>query len=921
MRILTEEERIKIDSSEETLKKWKDFLPTAVKNLGYKEETYTNLFPYDKATLYAIDPEKEVPKINEQSGRLIFKRSMADKLEMWLGIGRINNPAIHTAPNNQQLYLLNFIGEVFKTMADRNSKEYTENVYLTAQRLSEEGVAEVDDLPIEKYQTMYIQSELVFKDNFFTDEEEKWFDKNIGISDICAMVSEWADINTSNSDTKVPVDLLQAMAHHGERTASLPYIQTCFENYLVISMNPSDKLLCSTKQAFTSCMSIMANDKPVGKQQGPCYGIPALMDNEGVWTIFLTAGCHKNFYFDSEQWMKAGEERDRTQAFRYMKMTARAFAYDGVPITTPAWTTDRVDKLAERLFPRMYIGRLFSQMDSYSRTIASVFETLVSKELAKFNVKTSINEGHRMMEEFSDKIRNFPSDIPNNFNVDVGFVTWPMYTSYELCPTTDKDILKSLFKETNRENSVSYMGNYPAMKIDHTKFKDASLGISRQFDLISSRSLNPVTVGYLVNPNVRADDIFEQTNSIYFDNIILASYASALSRLGSPRSHRPMCHYPVVHTNVSSSGCGQVGSTQHTSQADFMKLMLGKQKVTEVCADSKICDRCGKVYSSEKTYKLQIPNPDVAPGSPNDTLIIEVCKDCLQKLQDKELVKYCAGCNTYYMAELEYKHNTFDFLAELKQKLIEAYPQYVPNEQEVTFKNSVISYYAGGSSTLRLDLKNLCKSTVQALGNDYRITAYFCIACKQISIELTSGDNVGSTHWSFLSLKKDTVDTKLGTVAVDLSVHKDRTTCYRKVKICSKCHKIIIQSDWNEPLLLMPNGRVICKDCLDKIRLKNKDRELLLDAIKEHLGGNKEYSKDEPMTLNENQLVNAHFKDFAKQIRSIAKNTDLSTLLADCTDNEKKALNAVRAALKIAQQQLLKEEEEAMAEQEEGLIL
>lgn len=916
MRILTEEERIKIDSSEETLKKWKDFLPTAVENLGYKEETYTNLFPYDEATFYAIDPEKDVPKINKQSGRLIFKRSMADKLEMWLGIGRINNPTIHTAPNNQQLYLLNFIGEVFKTMADRNSKEYAANVYLTAQRLNEEGVAEVGNLPIEKYQTMYIQPEFVIKDNFFTDEEEKWFDKNIGISDICAMVSIWEDINTSGSNNKVPVDLLQAMARHGEKTASLPYIQTCFENYLVISMNPSDKLLCSTKQAFTSCMSIMANDRPVGKQQGPCYGIPALMDNEGVWTLFLTAGCHKNFYFDSEQWMKAGEERDKNQAFRYMKMTARAFAYDGVPVTTPALPSDNVDRLAERLFPRMYIGRLFSQMDCYSRSIGSVFETLVSKELAKFNIKTSINEGHRMIEEFTGGIRNFPSDVSNNFGKTVGYITWPMFASYDLCPAADKEVLAPLFKETNRENSVSYQGKYPAMKIDHTKFKDASLGVSTQFSAISSKILNPVTVGYLVNPNVRADDIFEQTNSIYFDNIAPACYSTGgLPRLALRTSH-PMYNYPMVFTNISSTGCGQLQNIQHTHQADFMKLMLGKQKVTEVCAESKICDKCGKVCSSNRTYKVQIPNPDVAPGSPNDTLIIDICYDCLQELQDKELVKFCEGCNIYYMAELEYKHTIVDFLAELKQKLIEAYPQYVPNEQEITFKNSVVSYYTGGSGALRLDLRKMCQSAVQALGNDYHIKAYFCIACKQINIELVCGDSVGSTQWDFLSLKTDTVDTKLGTVMIDVSVHKYKTSCFKKVKICSKCHKIIIQSDWNEPLLLMPNGRVICKDCLDKIRLKNKDRELIVDAIKEHLGGNKEYSKNKPMSLNAAQLVNAHFKDVAKQIKSFAKNTDLSTLLADCTDDEKKMLNAVRAALQIIQQQLRKEEEEALAEQE-----
>ena len=910
MRILTEEERIKIDSSEETLKKWKDFLPKAVENLGYKEETYTNLFPYDKATLYAIDPEKDVPKINEQSGRLIFKRSMADKIEMWVGIGRVLNQDLNTASRTTQLYVLNLIGNVFKTMANRNSKDYVENVRIAAMEIEN---SETQTLPVKEYTTMYVQPELIFEDNFFTEEEEKWFDKNIGISDICEMVNAWASMDTSRCSIKAPLYFLRALSKSCEKTASLPYIQTCFENYLVVSMNPSDKLLCSTKQAFTSCMSIMNSNDPTGKQSGPCYGIPALMDNEGVWTLFLTAGCHKNFYFDSDQWRKSGEERDKSQAFKYMKMTARAFAYDGVPITTPAQKSDNVYKLAERLFPRMYIGRLFSQMDSYSRSIGSVFETLVSKELAKFNIKTSINEGHRMIDEFSSCVTNFPRLTEEDDRI--GYVTWPMFTYDDLCPTENTSVLETLFKRTNRDKSVSYMGKYPAMKIDYTKLKDTQLGISDNFRKIgnSRTNINPVTVGYLVNPNVRADDIFGQTNSIYFDNIVHTGIADRLPTfdLLIGNNNYKMYNYPMVCTNISSSGCGQTSNVAHTKTADIMKLMIGKQKKIEVCANSTICDRCGKIYSATDMYKLQIPNPNEVPGSPNDILIIDICKDCLQELQDKGLVKYCESCELYYMTELEYKHETVNLIEELKQKLAEAYPQYVPDEQEVQFQNEAVTYYTG-SRMVTFNLKNICKSALQTMiaAYDTTLIVYFCVACKQIRTVI---ENYHSVSWDLLSLKRDTLDTKLGEIALDIGIHKHKSNCIKKVKICSKCHKIVIQSDWNEPLLLMPNGRVICKDCLDKIRLKNKDRELIADAIKEHLKGNKEYTIDEQMTIDETYLINSHFKDFAKQIKSFAKHTDLSTLLADCADDEKKVLNIVSTALRIAQKQLAKEEEEMLA--------
>ena len=42
--------------------------------------------------------------------------------------------------------------------------------------------------------------------------------------------------------------------------------------------------------------------------------------------------------------------------------------------------------------------------------------------------------------------------------------------------------------------------------------------------------------------------------------------------------------------------------------------------------------------------------------------------------------------------------------------------------------------------------------------------------------------------------------------------------------MCDKCHKVLFLEDTSDACLLLPNRRVICPDCIDKIRLKVEKR-------------------------------------------------------------------------------------------------
>lgn len=73
--------------------------------------------------------------------------------------------------------------------------------------------------------------------------------------------------------------------------------------YLIISLNPTDKLMCSTNNLFSSCLSMDSTDK-----YG--YGLPAIFPAEGIFTVFLTKGKH-------EKW----------NGLRNFKMNTRSFLY------------------------------------------------------------------------------------------------------------------------------------------------------------------------------------------------------------------------------------------------------------------------------------------------------------------------------------------------------------------------------------------------------------------------------------------------------------------------------------------------------------------------------------------------------------------------------------------------------------------
>ena len=86
------------------------------------------------------------------------------------------------------------------------------------------------------------------------------------------------------------------------------------EEYTVLSLNPIDKLMCSTKQPFGSCISLAKENDNRGSNSTNALGLPTLFPNSSIFVMFTTNGKHKNMYWEEQEWLKKPEERDKAKA-------------------------------------------------------------------------------------------------------------------------------------------------------------------------------------------------------------------------------------------------------------------------------------------------------------------------------------------------------------------------------------------------------------------------------------------------------------------------------------------------------------------------------------------------------------------------------------------------------------------------------
>ena len=189
------------------------------------------------------------------------------------------------------------------------------------------------------------------------------------------------------------------------------YLQLVNEEYFIVSLNPIDKLMCSTKQTFGSCLSLAKegdNSGVNGMGATNGLGLFATMPSDAMYLTFMTNGKHKNMYWEEEEWKKDADDRDKSKAYKYFKMTMRQLTYKTYPYDLPnsevynedlllSGTNQRENFEAAMLRPRLQAGRIYS-----------VANEIVDFELisAWFMHKVGINSNISGYKAFAELVEN-----------------------------------------------------------------------------------------------------------------------------------------------------------------------------------------------------------------------------------------------------------------------------------------------------------------------------------------------------------------------------------------------------------------------------------------------------------------------------------------------------------------------------------
>ena len=406
MKLLTEEEVQGHDYTQKTIDKWDEFLKKAVWNLGFKEDLIANMYPYRQGV-----PLKDgtfLP-VSQKTGRVFFRLSWADYLCY----------SMATLSNARQviLYLfklwrdkdifLKFFGFIPEAEEDYKTLEEVLNTKVKADEFEQDPLLEkylniflehshinALDKDLENTYAIFrtILSEKDCKSQII-NSYQKSDNYLIKYPTRCYYLIYYEPLNNEFDELagqKLVTALYDVKYSSGQLAAN--NAETIFQKFLVISLNPIDKLMCSTKQAFSSCMSISRQNETSGTSSGPALGLPTLFDSDSTFLIFMTKGVYKNMYWEREQWNKPGSDRDPDKAYKYSKMACRALTYQGLPTLDLRNQKKEIQKrnkeLADKLFKttRLFIGRHYSASGEWLS-----WSTITEWLLGQMNISTGVS--------------------------------------------------------------------------------------------------------------------------------------------------------------------------------------------------------------------------------------------------------------------------------------------------------------------------------------------------------------------------------------------------------------------------------------------------------------------------------------------------------------------------------------------------
>lgn len=410
MKRLTKEELKGIDSTEKTIKKWDEFLKKGLWNLGYTKEQCENIYPYEQGIpMY----DGTYMPVDEVTGRAFFKMSAADKLAGVLST-IVASPDGYLAEGASRFRL--FVEKLWDEYPELFHACFPEGFPDVKEYNSEALPSEIKDEIFSQFvkdcDIIYTRSGTTAdnKEVEMSDEDKvKLFIYGRISDDYLTIITSGTSflvynrVLADNYDLKMPADIFRNVMTELVGLSSMEvsrlrsFDEVYLQDYLVISLNPIDKFMCSTKQAFSSCMSIAKQNDTHGTSSTPAFGLPAMFGTDSVFLTFLTPGKHKNMYWESEEWEKASADRDPEKAYKYIKMTCRALTYKGTArdqlginsasIRKKCNLTEEGKQAFDRYFgnERLYIGRQYSAKgEDY------IWQTLISFLLGKIGISTSM---------------------------------------------------------------------------------------------------------------------------------------------------------------------------------------------------------------------------------------------------------------------------------------------------------------------------------------------------------------------------------------------------------------------------------------------------------------------------------------------------------------------------------------------------
>lgn len=545
MKLLTREELGGIESTSKTIAKWDEFFKKALPNLGYRQETMNQMYPYENGIPMKDGTYMPVPK---DTGRVFFQMSWADKLAGEItalsGVGLLQ----------QAMLRLWRIESVFKTFFPEKDFSNYDSSNLNDDSLAREcwrTFIDNSDIVLmslhmkDKFSSqgkipVHIRErirERVPNDTRCADAIRQYKSDGYSIFLYCHLIEnvfspfpgkEFKDICKTQQSSEIV----------GRRLDM--FDEVYLQDYLVVSLNPIDKFMCSTKQAFSSCISIAKQNDTRGTSSVPAFGLPALFPSESVFMVYLTPGKHKNMYFSGEEWQKVPEERDKDKAYKYLKMTCRALTYKG---TLTKQVKADIEKIANAEIteafkkvcpdqPRLMVGRQYS-----AKGEDNIWQPLIEWLLAKRGISTSM--------AYADEIA---------------------------------ELRECIYQNVSRDQ----MRGKPTIDIWNTL-------MLRTGEICDTKSVCTDRYGYL--------------RGIYYDNVVWNLKPKDAQDTGAYWYYKPTKEnlYPCNKTgNTITVGCSRTGSGQITHVSplpglDMFKVMTGIQSYTHFHQHIKVCSECGEV--------------------------------------------------------------------------------------------------------------------------------------------------------------------------------------------------------------------------------------------------------------------------------------------------------------------------------------